>query len=270
MFEITKERLYPYVSDSLMPVVFTVVYVLMFLYFEFTGQSSNNPMVIFSMPLLFLIVFLPRETPKILAKVLAYQFDTLRSKVVIIISIPISILVGYGLSLLSTAKGGIMPMALYPFSVASTNIVSANSWAAAMASVVGVPAILLYFTVATGEESMRLIMMKHIANKLYPGLKYIALIIITAWVIATACWASMHWFAYGGFAKPALYLSLMFLGLIWTLLGIGFGILAYGTKDLVNKMGTKSFSLVLLAYCGIPPIISHLAYDVFLSSYMNL
>jgi len=259
MFKITKDRLFPEMPDTIAPVIFVFIWTFGMLYFEFTGQAAENPMIIFTLPLLLLLWQV--RTVDDIKQALGIRLDNIRHWIGVVIGIPIAAYLGYYLALLGKTKGSIIALSLYPFNAASTQVVSSGSWAFQMANLTGFTAILVFLPIAFGEEAMKLLSMKYIANWMYPRIKSVLFIIPLAWLISWALWSCQHFFAYGGFGTPELYISLMFLGFLWTILGMGIGIIAYGWK----AVREKRYILLVLCFSLIASGVSHLVYDVFMT-----
>ncbi len=261
MLKITKEKVYDEVGDDLLLPIGIFVWTMMYLFLDSAGVVTLDPMLLFTLPILAALIYLPIDAPVHIQKALGIYMPTLRSKVVILVSIPISIIVGYLLALMGAANSSIFPTAIFPFNVASTSMVNPGSLTFIMASIGGgTVAIVLNFLVSVGEEGSKVFIMKHVANKAYPLISSIGVILLIAWAVAIGEWSLMHWFAYKGLSNIGSYIVLMFLGTVWAFLGIGFGILAYGN----SKVFSKGPGPAMLLYCTIPPIVSHLAFNYFL------
>jgi len=89
-----KERLYPYVPISILPVIAVSFLILTILFFDVRGGYQTNPVIFYALPFLYLIVFMARETPRTILMTVGFYMPTLRSKITGIISIPLGLALG--------------------------------------------------------------------------------------------------------------------------------------------------------------------------------
>ena len=250
-----REKLFPFVPVSAVPVLIFSLITLGILLFDFSGNYSTNPVVFYSIPLLYALIFLVNDSFPVIVSVIGAAVTTLRSKIVAAISIPLGWLAGWGLVTISMAKGSIFKIATYPWAVTSLATVGALSTFTTSTSFI------LYLFVALFEEIAAIIMGKNMANWLHSkGMSGIPASLL-GYLLGRIALTSHHWFSYGGLREPSLYLSAMFMFTLFTIMGIVIGILMKGFKDELSDYKVIPISLFVM-------VAAHLAFDFVMSQLM--
>jgi len=256
-----EDRLYKFIPISILPLIVATIIILGSLYFEVVGgYEPMNPVIFFTIPLLTTILFMTVETPRTIMMAVGMWFPTLRSKIVALISIPLGILIGWGLVKFSSAYSSILPIATYPF-VAKNYATAGLQTILSLSSKVG---FFLYFFVSVGEEFAVVLMGKNLANWLYSkGMKNTILACLLGFLGGRILWASWHFFSYGELTQPYLYFSALILGSLFTIAAIFAGIIAKGY--LTGKdVSTLKVIPILLPIA----VVAHWFFDYFLSKLM--
>jgi len=219
-------RLYQYIPISILPLVVATIIILGALYFEVSGSyAPMNPVIFFTLPLIFTLLFMTVETPKTILMAVGMWFQTTRSKIVAAVSIPVGIFVGWGLVSLSQIAPSILPIATYPFALSSYATAGVSPILSLSPSV----SFVLFFFVATGEEFLCLLLGKNLANFLHSkGMRNTILACLIGFLGGRVLWAFWHVFSYQGFSNPGLYLSAIMIGSVFTILAIFAGMFAKG------------------------------------------
>lgn len=255
-----KEKLFPFVPSSLIPPIIITILTLGILFFEVRGGVQTNPIIFYALPFLYLITFLAVETPAIIMRTLGLRLRTLRAWITAIVSIPIAWFVGWGLVKFATSGASIFRVATYPWVASSLTVASTQILATFSPSTNFV----LYFFVAVFEEGTSILLGKNMANWLHKKTKINpVLLTLIGYLIARIILTSHHFFAYGKFSQPGLYLSAFILFSIFTILGIVFGLIASGIK-----IGDDFDELGFLPIMAIPMIVAHMAFDYVMSNLM--
>jgi len=250
-----REKLFPFVPVSIIPVfVFTMI-TLGILLFDFSGNYSTNPVVFYSIPLLYALTFLFNDSFPVIMSVIGASAPDIRSKIVAAISVPLGWIAGWGLVTMAMAKGSIFKIATYPWAITSLATVGVLSTFTTSTSFV------LYFFVALFEEIAAIIMGKNAGNWLYKkGMGGIPASLL-GYFIGRIALTSHHWFSYGGLRDPSLYLSAMFMFTLFTIMGIVIGILMMGFKDELSDYKVVPISIYIM-------MAAHLAFDFVMSQLM--
>jgi hypothetical protein len=248
-------KLFPFVPETLWAIIFVTVITLGILLFDFEGGYSTNPVVFYSIPFIYSIIFLSQDEIPVLLSVLGAYFVTTREKVIALLSIPAGLGVGWLLVKLVTAQGSIIRISTYPWAVTSLYTAGFLSTFSTGTSFV------LYLFVAIFEESASIIMGKTFANWFYNrninGITSSFLGYFAGRFVLTL----HHWFSYGGLQEPSLYFSAFFLFSIMTILGITFGVLGQGLKDKLSDYKVIPISILVM-------ISAHFMFDFLLSQLM--
>ncbi len=254
-------RLYKFVPVNLLPLIVATIIILGSLYFEVAGgYAPMNPVIFFVIPLLFTIVFMTVETPKTILMAVGMWFPTLRSKIVAGITGVLGIFIGWGLVTLSKVSPSILPIATYPFALSSFASASLPSLLSLSPEV----SFFLFFFVAVGEEFMVILLGKNLANYLFSkGMKNTILACVIGFLGARILWASWHFFSYGQLTQPALYLSAIMIGSIFTILAILAGMIS---KGFISGKDISSMRVIPIL---LPiAVTAHWAFNWFLSRLM--
>lgn len=221
-----RDKLYAWIPTSLLPLIVATIIILGSLYFEVAGgYAPMNPVIFFVIPLLFTIVFMSVETPRTIMMAVGMWFPTLRSKIVAGVTGGLGILLGWGLVSLTKIAPSILPIATYPFALSSY----ATAGLQAILSLSPNVSFFLYFFVAVGEEFMVILLGKNLANYLFSkGMRNTILACLLGFLGGRIIWASWHFFSYGQFSQPVLYLSALAIGSIFTITAIFAGMIAKG------------------------------------------
>jgi len=250
-----RDKLFPFVPVAIFPVIIFTLITLGILLFDFSGKYSTNPVVFYSIPLLYALTFLVNDSFPVIISVIGAAVPTIRSKIVAVISIPIGWFAGWGLVNLAMAKGSIFKIATYPWAVSSFATVGALSTFTTSTSFI------LYLFVAVFEEIAAIIMGKNAGNWLHSkGISGIPASLF-GYLLGRIALTSHHWFSYGGLREPTLYLSAMFMFTLFTMMGIGFGLLMKGFKDELSDYKVIPISIFVM-------IAAHLAFDFVMSQLM--
>lgn len=252
-----KDKLFPFVPISISPVIIFTALTLGILLFDSTGNYSTNPIVFYSIPLLYSLIFLVGDSFKVILSVIGAYTPTLRSKIVAVVSIPVGALAGWGLVTLAMAKGSIFKIATYPWAV--TSLATAGTLATFTPST----SFILYLVVGIFEEISAIIMGKNAANWLHNKNMDGVPASILGYMIGRIALTSHHWFSYGGLRSPGLYFSAMFMFTVFTLMGILFGILSKGFKDDLSDYKVISISIFVM-------VAAHFAFDFVMSQLMTI
>ena len=198
-------KLYAYVPQSILPLIVATIIILGSLYFEVIGgYEPMNPVIFFAFPLFVTILFMSVETPKTIMMAVGMWFPTLRSKIVALISIPLGVLIGFGIVRLSGAYSSILPIATYPFVARSY----ATAGLQTLLSLSSSASFVLFFFVAVGEEFAVILMGKNLANWLFKrGMKNTIWACLLGFLGGRILWSFWHFFSYGQLSQPYLYFS---------------------------------------------------------------
>ncbi len=246
------DKLYPFISTSILPVLIYTALTLGILLFDSTGKYSTNPLIFYSTPLIYVFVLLVGDSIPVILSVVGLWLPDLRSKIVALVSIPIGAFVGWGLVKLAMAKASIFKIATYPWAVTSL------STAGALATFTPSTSFFLYVVVAIFEEVGAVIMGKNIANWLYQkGVKSIPSCIF-GYLLGRIVLVTHHWFSYNGLQNISLYISAFGMFVIFTVMGLIAGYIAKGTQD---DLATDEVIPLLIPIM----IIAHFTFDFVVS-----
>ena len=249
------DKLFPFVPINPWGVVVTTVITLGILLFDASGKYSTNPVVFYSIPLIYSLIFLSYESFQSIPYVIGLYFESTRSKIVAVLSIPLGLFVGWGFVQLAMAKASIFKIATYPWAV--TSLATAGTLSTFTPST----SFVLYFFVALFEEVAAIIMGKNLANWLYTkgfGGIWASLV---GYLLGRIALTAHHWFSYGGLQSPTLYLSAIMLFAVFTLLGILTAIVGSDTGD---KLSDYYYVPILLPVM----VAAHFAFDFVISQLM--
>jgi len=259
-----KEIVYENVPDSIVPPLIITIYVILILALEASGTYKTNPAIFFGVPILYAIIFIKGQDINVISDILGFSLKNNYAKIIAVVGIAGGALVGFLLAYMATVKKASILIALYPFAFASTTDIASRS--STLLSVSPEVQVIVFIFVAIGEEVFCVFFFKNIANWLYPGITNRINLEIFAVVIARVLWAAMHWFAYNGLSQPIMYLSAIFLGIIFTAVGWAFGILAerLSTEKVFSEK--RNFNIPFMIY---PAIAAHFVFDVVLIFWMS-
>jgi len=251
-----KERLYPNVPISIIPIIVVTFLILTILFFDVRGGYQTNPVIFYALPFLYLFVFLVRDTAPVLIKTMGLYMPTLRAKIVGIVSIPLGLLLGWVLVKFSRAAPHILPVSTFPW-VASSYATAGIGMLSTLSTTSN---FFLYLTVAIFEEGTALYLGKNMANFLYDkGMKNTILACLFGLFTGRIILTSHHWFSYLGFQQPYLYFSAFMLFSIFTLGGILTGLIAHGR---LKNIGDLKIVPVLMPIM----LCAHFAFDFTMST----
>lgn len=257
-----RDKLYPWVPKSIVPIIVVTFLILTILFFDVRGGYQTNPVIFYALPFLYLITFMSIETPRTILRTIGLYLPTLRSKIVAVVSVPLGVLLGWGLVNFSKAAPTIFPIATFPWVMSSYSTAGLGL----LSNLSVTSSFFLYLVVAVFEEGTGLYLGKNAANYLYArGVKNTILACLVGLFIGRLILTSHHWFSYLGFAKPALYLSALVLFTIFTIAGIFTGMVARGFlfgEDVSTARVVPVLLPVMLA--------AHFAFDFFLSTLMTI
>jgi len=252
-----RDKLYPYVPVSLLPVLVVTGITLGILFFDFRGNFQTNPVIFYALPFLYLITFMTIETPATILRTIGLNLPTLRSKIIAIISLPVGGLLGWGLVQLATSQLMFFKIATYPWVLSTFENVGLTT----LASLSTLSSAVLYFFVALFEEGTAIYIGKNIANWLGSKKANVIFASIFGLFLGRIVLVAHHWFSYDGLQNFSLYLSALSMFVAFTIVGILFGMLAQGFfvgKDLSNL---KVIPILL------PPMLAaHFLFDYLLSA----
>lgn len=251
-----RDKLYPFIPVSIIPVAIVTFIIMATLFFDFRGNFITNPVIFYALPFLYLLVFLTVDTPLTLMRSIGLFLPTAKSKIVALLSLPVGYLVGWGLVKIASAPGSFFKIATYPWVVLSTTQASLPL----LASLTTTTNFMLYLVVAIFEEGTAIYMGKNIANWLdFKRMNTIAASIVGLF-LGRMVLVAHHWFSYGGVSSPALYISAFIFFAIFTILGIGAGMLAAGFFT------GEQFSNLKVVPILLPPMVAaHFAFDFTMS-----
>lgn len=248
-----KKKLYPFLSDSLLPIIFVSFVVLGTLFF-----GEQNVVIFYVVPWLVQISFYSKFTPEIFLRTLGLKFDTTRQKLISYLSIPVGYGIGYALVKWATSGLTFFKVSTFPW---VQNTLSSVGGIGTLASYTSGENLLLYTTVAFFEETLAISFGKTISNYIYKkfGGNRVGVSIL-GYFLGRIVLTSHHWFSYGGTSNPQLYLSALFMFTIFTLVGILFGLLIHNFK-----LGDSFDDLGFLPITVLPMFFMHLAFDYTMS-----
>ena len=248
-----RDKLYPFLPSSLIPAIAVTLIVFAILIVDISTGESTNVVVFYLLPFLFTLILFTQETVPIFLNSIGLRFDTLREKIVGVVSIPAGIFLGYLLVQLATAPGSVLPVATFPF-VASSLSTAGQGF---ILSLAGNTAGLIVFFGVVGffEEVTSILLGKSISNWLFKkGIRASPLVIsIVGYLVARFILVSHHFIAYGGFNQPALYFVAFFYFAIFTIFGIITGMIAKGAEVDANKV---------IPIMSVIMIVAHWVFDV--------
>ncbi len=251
-----RDKLYPFVPVSIIPVIIVTFIIMATLFFDFRGDFVTNPVIFYALPFLYLFVFLTVDTPLTLMRSIGLFLPTLRSKIVAILSVPLGYLVGWGLVQIASRPGSILQIATYPWVVLSTTQASLPF----LSSLTPTMSFMLYLTVAIFEEGTAIIMGKNIANWLDSKRMNTISASIIGLFLGRLVLVAHHWFSYGGVANISLYISAFVFFAIFTILGILTGMLAAGffTGEQFSNLKVVPILLPVM-------VVAHFSFDYVMS-----
>ena len=218
---------FPRVPSSIMAIVFPWLITILILYFDTVGSGegaivSTNPIVFFSIPLVFMFIFMPKDSWTSIKRALGIAIDSNKAVLIAVVSG----LGGGSIGLMGNiflTNAGIIP--LY-FSVLATSM--------PLVSIIIYHGVVSFF-----EESFSVLFIKMGANSLHKfgigGFKGLTMAVL----IGRGFWTSLHWFAYAGWAGPQSY-PLFFiaftLGVLFSFLSVLFGMFLNRSYFLIPAM----------------------------------
>jgi len=256
--ESERDKLYPWVPQSIIPPIVVSFLILTILFFDVRGGYQTNPVIFFALPFLYLITFMTIESVPIIIRATGYYMPTLRAKIVGAISIPIGYFIGLGLVKFSQAQQSILPIATYPW-VASSYATAGLGMLSTLSTTSN---FVLYFVVAFFEEGTALMLGKNLSNFIYKiGMKNTILACLIGLFTGRIILTSHHWFSYFGFSQPYLYLSALMLFTIFTIAGIFAGLIAQGGLKEIGELRVIPVLMPVMLVC-------HFSFDFVLSQLM--
>lgn len=253
-----RDKLYPFVPVSIIPVIIVTFLILATLFFDFRGGYVTNPVIFYALPFVYLLTLLTTDTPMSLIRTIGLYLPDLRHKLVAIFSIPLGYFVGWGLVQISKTPGSIFQISTYPWVVLSTS--NASSSLATLASLSTTTNFVLYTVVAIFEEGTAIYMGKNIANWLDSKRLNTIIASIFGLFLGRLVLTAHHWFSYGGFASPGLYFSAFAFFGIFTILGILTGMLAAGFLFGEHFSNFKVMPVLLPVM-----VVAHFSFDMTMS-----
>lgn len=253
-----RDKLYPFVPVSILPVVVVTFLIMATLFFDFRGGYVTNPVVFYALPFLYLLVFLTVDTPMTLLRTIGFYLPDFRHKLVAILSVPVGYAVGWGLVQLSKAPGSIFQISTYPWVVLSTS--QASGLLSTLSTLSTTTNFMLYLVVALFEEGTAIYMGKNIANWLDSKRMDTLIASIIGLFLGRLVLTAHHWFSYGGVASPGLYISAISFFTIFTILGVLTGMLAAGFLSGEHFSNFKVVPVLLPVM-----VVAHFAFDFTMS-----
>lgn len=228
------ERPHPHVPKNIFAVVAVWAFTLGILYFDRLQEIETNFLVFFSLPLLFLIVFMRKESFSSILKATGMSLPTTRDKIFAVIGVVIGAFVGIGFFMFFTLQMSIVPL-FFPL------------WISAL-PVGGIVA--LYFAVGLFEELYVIFYAKISHNWLHDKFKIGKMNgLIIGIVIARVAWSFLHLLSYGT-GNPTMYLIAWSLGMIFSFISVGLALFT---------------SHKHLTYTAVS---AHIFYDIFVAMYL--
>jgi hypothetical protein len=236
----TEEKLYPGLPASPWPMIIVVIITLGILYFDSTQGYSTNPVILFSIPMIYLILLTGTVGLDSMLKELGFWINNAWEFVVIAIGSVITFFLGMRLAEFAATKANSL-ISVYPFNMASTAQVNSFTWQ--LLSLSPNYSFVLYSVVATFEECYAFIFGKTFANFIYTklGVKNRVVAEVVGFLVGRAAWAALHWFSYGGFSHPILYFNAFVLGTLFFFSSWIVGLIAdlnVGVADIIKEHPT--------------------------------
>ena len=227
-------RPHPNVPKSIWSVVLVWAFTLGILYFDRLQEIQTNFLVFFSLPLLFLIVFMRKESFSSILKASGLNLPTNRDKAFAVIGVVLGAVVGIGFFMFFTLQMSIVPL-FFPL------------WISAL-PIGGIVA--LYFVVGLFEELYVIFYAKISHNWLYDKFKIGKMNgLILGIVIARVAWSGLHLLSYGT-ANPMMFVIAWSLGMVFSFISIGLALF------------TSHKHLTYVA------VSAHIFYDIFVVMYL--
>lgn len=251
-------KLFPFVPESIIPAIAITVVVLGILLFESLGVSKTNPVIFYSVPFLYLLLTLTVSNVPIIISTLGLGLRDTRERIIVLLSLPIGGIIGWGLARLAVARVAIFRVATYPW-------VSQTLSTAGQLSVFGsTETVVLYFFVAFFEEGTSIFLGKNIGNFIWKRTeqnKTAGIIAsIGGYTLARLVLVTHHWFAYRGFQQPLLYVSATLFFIIFTVLALVTGLIIhkFRTGDDFDELGFLPISMLVA-------VMAHWVFDITMS-----
>ena len=225
---------HPNVPKNIFAVLAVWAFTLGILYFDRLQEIQTNFLVFFSLPLLFLIVFMRKESFSSILKATGLSLDTTRDKLFAVIGVVVGAFVGIGFFMFFTLQMSIVPL-FFPL------------WISAL-PVGGI--VVLYFAVGLFEELYVIFYAKISHNWLYDKFKIGRMNgLIVGIVIARVAWSGLHLLSYGT-GNPIMFVIAWSLGMAFSFISVGLALFT---------------SHKHLTYAAIS---AHIFYDIFLALYL--
>jgi len=251
-----KHKLFPFLPTSILPVIVTTLLSLGILLFDSTGNFSTNPIVFYSIPFIYSLIFLTRDSFAVILQVVGIQWNNIREKITTLLSIPVGWMIGKFFVTSATTTGAIFKISTYPWAVTSLATAGILSTFSPSTSFI------LYLVVAIFEESAAIIMGKTAGNFLFKkGMRGLPASVV-GYLLGRLALVVRHWFSYGGFQEPGLYVSALVFFVIFTIAGIIVALIARGAKD--NELSADRVVPISL----IVMVTAHLSFDFIMSQLM--
>ncbi len=207
-------RPFPNLPKSLGAIIFPWAIALGILYFDFISNQQTNPIVVYTIPLIFMLIFMPKDNWPNIKKALCIGIETLRDKLVALMAALGGIILGWGMYQFIVVRAAIIPLYFPPF-----------------LAITGVSEVfILMGVVSIFEEFFVVIFAKISGNFLFSRFGVLGIPgIFGGIIIARAFWSSLHYFSYGAFTGGLetlpLFVTAWSLGLLFSTLAIGTGII---------------------------------------------
>lgn len=229
-------RPFPNVPKSLGALIFTWFIVLGILYFDYQSGQQTNPLIVYSIPLLYMFALMPKDSWKSIKEALGIAAPTLRDKFVTLVSAIAGLSLGIGLYNVVTRQASIIPLYFPPF----------------LATLEPSGIIILMTVVGVWEEFYVILFSKTAGNWLYDkfGIRGISGM-FGGMVIGRVFWSTLHLFSYGvSMSTAPLFFVAWGLGVIMSTLAIGMGVIT----------GKK--------YLTIAAIVAHASYNIMIGLFI--
>jgi hypothetical protein len=192
---------FPLLPKSVGLVVFVFIITMTTLYFDYYQDYRTNPVVFYSIPILYLIVAMKKDSWANITKAWGLHFETLEDKVASVLSLPLGVLIGLVTYQIMSSRLAIVPLWFPEF--LQTLPLTSN--------------IIFFSVVAFGEEVFSIVIGKNFANWFAYNFDMSEVpAIFTGFLMGRLVWAGTHFMAYGGLQNPLLYIVAFALGMIFT------------------------------------------------------
>ena len=187
---------YPYSPKSVWAVIIPWAITFTMLYFDFLENYKTNPIVLFSIPIIFSLIFMRNESFETLSQSFGLVFKTVRDYIAQIIAIVSGAITGYLIYWALSLNLAIIPLYFLPLSMTLTSI------------------LMTYAVVAFGEEIMSIQFAKILINIFYLRGYDEMTASVFGWLVSRAFWAGLHYFSYGFFDLHTLPLFITAISIL--------------------------------------------------------